>query len=87
MLQWDIIFRIKSGNVPTEREIIDTVVNVCYNDSLITKEIIGNSFKLNGILIKLDESEQNLVVKYDEICDQIILPEDVPLNIPEIEKY
>lgn len=82
MHHWDLDFRIKNLNnkKPTRDDIINAVVNIWYNDDLISRKNIISSFKCTGISVKLDGTEQNLIKKYDEVCDEIILPSDVILN-------
>ena len=46
-----------------ESDIIDTVVQLWYNEKGITSETIINSFKTTGISVNLDGSEQNLIKK------------------------
>ena len=73
---------------PTRDDIINDVVNPWYNDDLISQKNIISSFKCTGISVKLDGTEQNLIKKYDDVCDEIILPLDVILNddfITEVE--
>ena len=83
---WDIDFRIKNKNAkkPNPDDIINAVVNIWYNDALIKRSIIITSFKCTGISIQLDGSEQELVHKHDELCDEIIIPNDVIFNSNEI---
>ena len=87
---WDLDFRIKNLNSkkPTRDDIINAVVNLWYNDDLISQKNIISSFKCTGISVKLDGTEQNLIKKYDDVCVEIILPSDVILNddfITEVE--
>jgi len=86
MHHWDIDFPIKNKNTknPNLNNIINAVVDIWYNDTLIKQSNIITSFKCTGISIKLDGSEQELVHKHNEICDEIIIPNDVVLNSNEI---
>jgi hypothetical protein len=71
---------------PTRDDIINAVVNLWYNDDLISWKNIISSFKCTGISVKLDGTEQNLIKKYDDVCNEIILPSDVILNVDFITK-
>jgi hypothetical protein len=88
MHHWDLDFRIKNLNSkkPTRDDIINAVVNLWYNDDLISWKNIISSFKCTGISVKLDGTEQNLIKKYDDVCNEIILPSDVILNDDFITK-
>ena len=50
-----------------------------------TPSNIINSFKSTGISINLDGSEQHLVHKHAELCDEIIIPNDVIFEHNEID--
>ena len=43
-------------------------------------------FKVTGILVNLDVSEDNLIIHHHEICDEIISPLDVNINDEEFKK-
>ena len=80
---WDINFRINNKNTckPNESDIIDAVDQIWYNGKGITSDTIINSFKTTRISFNLDDSEQNLIKKNEDICDDIIFPNDIILNI------
>ena len=82
MHHWVLDFRIKNFNTqkPNRDDIINEIVNLWYNHDLISPKNIISSFKCTGISVKLDGSELNLIKKYDDVCDEIILPSDVKLN-------
>lgn len=82
MHHWDLYFRIKNLNSkkPNRDDIINAVFNLWYNVDLISRKNIISSFKFTVISVKLDGTEQNLIKKYDDFCDEIILPSDVILN-------
>lgn len=65
-------------------EIIDTVVQIQFDEKIITPNNIIKSFETTGISINLDGSEQHMVKKNDEIWQEIILPNDVILNEDEM---
>lgn len=75
---WDTDYRINHLNrkKPDCFEIIDAIVSIWYNESSITKEIIIKSFKITGISINLNGSENHLVKKYDDLSEEIIAPDD-----------
>ena len=83
---WDSHYRINHLNTikPDYYEIIDANVNLWYDETKIKTDMIKNSFKITGISIKLDGSENHLVKKYDEISEEIIFPEDI---FEEIEEF
>ena len=56
------------------------MVQIWYNEKGITSDTIIYSFKTTGITVNMDGSEQNLVKKNEDICDELILPYDVILN-------
>ena len=64
--------------------LIDTEVKIWNNYEIITPCNLINSFKIVGISIKLNGSEQHLVKKNDEIWDEIILQNDVILSEDDI---
>ena len=82
MHHWHIDFIIDSENKkkPSEIDIINAVVELWNDDTKITKESIIKSFKVTGISVNLDGSEDNLIIHHDEICDEIISPLDVNIN-------
>ena len=87
MHHWDIDFRIQNKNEkkPTPNDIINAVVDIWYNNTTIKQCNIINSFKSTGISINLDGSEQHLVHKHAELCDEIIIPNDVILEPNQID--
>ena len=62
---WDSDFRINNMNSkkPTYYDIIDAIVSLWYNEDKIQKNNIIRSFKITGISIKLDGTENYLVKK------------------------
>ena len=75
---WDSDYRINHLNSkkPDCYEIIDAIVRLWYDDTKITVDIIKNSFKITGISINLDGTENHLVKKNDEVSEEIIVPEE-----------
>ena len=63
--------------------LIDEVVKIWNNDEIIKPCNTINSFKITGISINLNGSEQHLVKKNDEICEEIILLNDVILSLDD----
>ena len=51
-----------------------------YDETIITKEQIINSFKITSISSNFDGSENSLIIKHPEISYDIIVPEEFPLN-------
>ena len=51
-----------------------------------TKDSIIKSFKVTGISVYLDGSEDNLIIHHHEICDEIISPLDVNINDEEFKR-
>jgi len=82
MHNWDIDFqfKIKMPKSLIPKIFLNDVVGILYNDALIKPNNIITSFKCTGISINLNGSEQELVHKHDEICDEIIILNDVILN-------
>ena len=74
MHHWDIDFRIKTLNTqkPKRDDIINAVFNILYVNDIISQNNIITSFKCTDISVKLDERDQHLVKKNDEVCDEII---------------
>ena len=64
--------------------LIDTDIKIQNNYEIITPCNIINSFKITGISINLNGSEQHLLKKNDEINEEIILPNDVILSEDDI---
>ena len=64
--------------------LIDEVVKIWNNDEIIKPCNTINSFKITGISINLNGSEQHLLKKNDEINEEIILPNDVILSEDDI---
>ena len=75
----DSNFRINNMNSkkPTCFDIIDAIVSLWYNDDKIQKNNIIRSCKIIGISINLDGTENYLVKKNSELCEEIIGPDDV----------
>ena len=75
---WDSDYRINNlnSNKPDCYEIIDAIVSLWYDETKITVDIIKNSFKITGISINLDGSENYLVKKNDEVSVEIIVPDE-----------
>ena len=88
MHHFDIDFRIKNQNTkkPSYNDIIETIVNIWYDEKIITQNEIIKSFKVTGISNKLDGSENNMVIKNDELCDTIIDPETIIKNKDFLEQ-
>jgi len=64
--------------------LIDAKVKIWNNDEIIKPCNTINSFKITGISINLNGSEQHLLKKNDEINEEIILPSDVILREDDI---
>ena len=79
MHHWDSNFRINNMNSkkPTCYDIIDAIVSLWYNDDKIQKNNIIRSCKIIGISINLDGTDNYLVKKNSELCEEIIGPDDV----------
>ena len=54
---------------PTCFDIIDAIVSLWYNEDKIQKNNIIRSFKITGISINLDRTENYLVKKNSELCE------------------
>ena len=67
MHHFDIDFRIKNQNTkkPSYNDIIEAVVNIWYDEKIITQNEIIKSFKVTGISNKLDGSENNMFIKHE----------------------
>ena len=82
-----------SRNIKSKLRGISNKMNYCeytisYKEKTLSTLIEGNiinSFKSTGISINLDGSEQHLVHKHAELCDEIIIPNDVILEPNEID--
>ncbi len=51
--------------------------NIWRNDNTINKEIIKKAFKITGISIKFDGSENNLVHINEDLIEKFPIPEDL----------
>ena len=89
MHHWDTCFRIDHQNSrkPKDEEILDSIINIWYNDNDFTREKVQNSFKVTGISTNLDGSEQNLIAKHEELSEEVIIPNDVILNADDLSIY
>ena len=83
---WDAIFSINNMNIkkPEYKDILLGINNIWKNDNTINKEIIKKSFKITGISIKLDGSENNLVYVNENLIKNFPIPEDLLENEKEI---
>ena len=58
---------------PSCEDIIDAVDMLWYDETIITKEQIINSFKITSISSNFDGSENSLIIKHPEKSDDIIV--------------
>lgn len=61
MRQEDTLFRINTGNIraPSEDDIIEMFIKIWYYNTKIRKDVIIKSFKISGIITKMDVSDKN----------------------------
>ena len=85
---WYIDFIIDNENQrrTTDRDIIDAVVDIWYDNLKISTESIIKSFKVIGISTKLDGSEDNLIIHHPEIWDEIVSPSEININDEEFNR-
>ena len=83
--RWYIDFIIDNENQrrPTDRDIIDAVVDIWYDNLKISTESIIKSFIVTGISAKLDGSEDNLIIHHPEFWDEIVSPSEININDEE----
>ena len=81
----DIDYRIRNLNhkKPNSYDVIDAVNHLWYNDNIINENIISKSFKTTVISVILDVSENYMIKKNEEICEEIIIPSEF---IDDLEK-
>ena len=62
---------------PNEFDIINYVYKICYDKEFINDKMIIGSFKITGISISLDGSENHLIKFYKELSDEIYIPSEL----------
>ena len=81
----DTIFRINSMNLkkPEYKDNLFAIHNKWKNDNTINKEIIKKAFKITGVSIKFDGSENNLVHVNEDLIEKFPIPADLLENEKE----
>ena len=79
LIHWDTDFRIDSMNKkkPNEFDIINCVYKIWYDKEFINDKMIIDSFKITGISVSLDGSENHLIKYHSELSDEIYIPSEL----------
>ena len=79
LIHWDTDFRIDSMNKkkPNEFDIINAVYKIWYDKEFINYKMIIDSFKITGISVSLDGSENHLIKYHKELSDEIYIPSEL----------
>ena len=77
--KWDTLFRISNNNTrkPTNKELLEAIYNIWYDENIISKKMIYHSFKITGISINMDGSENHLVHINENLITKIPVPNDI----------
>lgn len=75
----------KNSKKPTRENIIDFIHDIWYEESIITKEMIINAFKICGISNSMDGSEDEMFKWPDDIIPNIQMAEPICASEDEDE--
>lgn len=62
---------------PNEFDIINCVYKIWYDKEFINDKMIIDSFKITGISVSLDGSENHLIKYHSELSDEIYIPSEL----------
>ena len=87
--KWDSLFRIINSyyKKPEYKDILIGINDLWKNENIIKKEIIRNSFKITGISIKLDGSENHLVNINENLIQEFPIPLELLDHSPMENKF